>query len=67
MVELESCPFCGCKYVTVKRIEYTCQEDSVWFVFCHGCGAHTGNTTQGPEQAVKMWNRRFNNKHEYLN
>ena len=61
MAELKPCPFCGYKYVTVKRIEYTCSEDSIWFVLCDGCGAQSGNATQSREQAVKMWNRRASN------
>lgn len=62
MAELKACPFCGHRYITVKRIEYTCQEDSMWFALCHGCGARSGDATESKEQAIKMWNRRVNSE-----
>lgn len=61
MVELKPCPFYGYKHITIARIEYTCPEDSVWFVLCHGCGARSGDAIENKEQAVKLWNRRADN------
>lgn len=54
---------CGCADVEIKRIPYTCDEDSLYFCQCQSCGRNgpnvwgAGNTDeQNRECAVNKWN-----------
>lgn len=55
MIELKSCPFCGC---SAEVMLY----HRVWIVRCTNeeCGAEIENGDGGEEDTIRKWNRRAN-------
>lgn len=55
---------CGCADVEIKRIPYTCDEDSLYFCQCQSCGRNGPNVWGGGypddrnrERAITEWNK----------
>ncbi len=61
-IKLNPCN-CGCADVKIERIPYTCEEDSLYFCHCPGCGRNGPNVWGGGvsdeadrERAAREWN-----------
>lgn len=51
--ELKPCPFCGHTDIRMRQNK----TKDVWYVFCNGCGCHTGGSVL-KDMAIAAWNRR---------
>lgn len=54
MSRLKCCPFCGGKARVLK-----CHRQDKYFVVCEVCEASVGNASATREDAIKVWNTRY--------
>lgn len=63
--KLKCCPFCGGQAI-IQEMYYSMLQNE-HFVKCTNCGAESGRYYKGTYDAVKAWNRRFNNENDNQN